>query len=151
MPNDVSKKLLTLALLVCTLAACCGCRRPVLKVVYMAVPDYPVPARRRNIQGTVELGVTIDMNGRVSDAFGSGADPILIEAAEKNARQWIWGPFPSKFHFPYYQEILYVYKLQGKPKVVVAPPMVNTDLPDRIEIIATPYFDDNPVVPVPDK
>jgi hypothetical protein len=100
MPNDVGKKLLTLALLACTLAACYGCRPSVLKVAHMVEPDYPVPARMRNVQGTVELGVTIDMDGKVSDAFGSGADPILIEAAEKNARQWIWGPFPSKFHFP---------------------------------------------------
>jgi TonB family protein len=149
MPNDIRKKLVTLALWACIPAACCGCRRPNLKVQHMVQPEYPVPARIKNIQGTVELGITIDMDGKVSDVFGSGADPVLIEAAEKNARQWTWGPFPPRFHFPYYQEIKYVYELRGNPKaVVVVPPMVNTDLPDRIEITATRYYEDNSLAPL---
>ncbi len=150
MPNQINGKLLILALSASALATCCGCRRPDLRVAHMVQPDYPLAARIKNLQGTVELGITIEIDGKVSGALGSGADPILVEAAEKNARQWIWGPFPSRFQFPYYQEIQYVYELQGNPKaVVIVPPMVNTDLPDRIEIIATRFYDDHSVAPLP--
>lgn len=142
-------KLSSLAILVCALAGCFGWQRPDLKVAHMVQPNYPVPARLKDIQGAVKLGIIIEIDGKVSSAFGSGADPILIKSAEENARQWIWGPFPPRFQFPYYHEIIYKYELQGKPKTIIYPPMVNTDLPDRIEIIATRYFDDFQVAPIP--
>jgi hypothetical protein len=89
----VKAKLLSLAILVCGLAGCFGWQRPDLKVAHMVQPNYPVPARLKDIQGAVKLGIIIEIDGKVSSAFGSGADPILIKSAEENARQWIWGPF----------------------------------------------------------
>jgi hypothetical protein len=128
------------------LLACFGCRKSELNVRQMIQPDYPVPARMKNIQGTVTLGIVIGIDGKVTDVHGSGADQVLIEAAEKNARDWTWGPFPAKFEYPHYHEILYTYRLRGKSlPVVMEPPMVNTDLPDRIEIIGTPYYSDLPL------
>lgn len=148
--NNIEKSLSVVALMVCVLVVCSNCERSRLKVEHMVQPDYPVPARSGNIEGTVELGIIIGMDGKVTDAHGSGANPILVEAAEENARQWIWGPFPAKFSFPHYQEIYYTYKLVGKARpVVVVPPIVNIDLPGRIEIIATPYHSDLEITPVP--
>jgi hypothetical protein len=127
---------------------CSGCQHYELKVKHMSQPEYPVPARSANIQGTVEVGVEIGIDGRVLWANASAANPYLVEAAKQNARQWVWGPFPARFEFPYYHEIQYVYRLEGKPApVVIEPPIVKTNLPDRIEIIATPYYSDLNVVP----
>jgi len=106
----------------------------------MVAPEYPLRARIDRIQGTVELGVQIGMDGKVMWAHGTGANPVLVEAAEENARQWIWGPFPARFQFPYYHEIYYVYKLKGKPTDAIGPSDVKTDLPDRIEIISPPLY-----------
>jgi hypothetical protein len=106
----------------------------------MVAPEYPLGARIDHIQGTVELGVQIGMDGKVMWAHGAGASPVLVEAAEENARQWIWGPFPARFQFPYYHEIYYVYKLEGKPTDVSGPSDVKTDLPDRVEIISPPSY-----------
>jgi hypothetical protein len=130
------------------LVFCSTCQRHELKVEQIVQPEYPVPARSGNIQGTVQIGVQIGIDGRVLWAHGSGANPYLVEAAEKNARQWIWGPFPAKFEFPYYHEMLYVYRLEGKALAVApGPPTVKTYLPDRIEIISTPYYSDFGAVP----
>jgi Gram-negative bacterial TonB protein C-terminal len=107
----------------------------------MVNPDYPLNAREANIRGIVELGVTLDLSGTVTDAHGSEANPILIKAAEGNARQWIWCPFPAEFDFPRY-------RLEGKPKSVIFPPTVKVKLPDRIEIIGTPYHSDFDLQPL---
>jgi hypothetical protein len=149
MPIVVKAKLLSLAFLVCVLAGCFGCQRPDPNVAHMVQPEYPVAARLKDVQGVVRLGIVIEIDGKVSSVVGSGADPILIKSAEENARQWIWGSFPPRFQFPYYHEIVYIYELQGKPKTVIFPPTVKTHLPDRIEIIATRYFDDLVFTPVP--
>jgi len=53
----------------------------------MSQAAYPVPARSANIQGTVEVGVEIGIDGKVLWANASGANPYLVEAAKQNARQ----------------------------------------------------------------
>jgi TonB family protein len=113
-----------------------GCGRCDLHVRQIAQPDYPLPARFDNIQGTVEVQVTILADGKVTFAKGSGAHPILIEAAEQNARQWMFGPFPKVSRFPLYHTIKYEYKLEGVPVGVGSPPTVTTHLPDRVEVVA---------------
>ncbi len=120
-----------------------GCHVRDFPVERATMPDYPVTARMKNIQGTVEIGIEIAMDGTVLWAHGSGSSPILVEAAEKNAREWRWGPFPPVMEFPTYREVSYTYRLEGNPQsVVVEPPTVRTHLPDRIEVIAVPFKSD---------
>jgi hypothetical protein len=100
------------------------------------------------MQGTVEVGLEIGIDGKVLWANASGANPYLVEAAKQNARPWVWGPFFARFEFPYYHKIQYVYRLEAKAApMVFEPPTVKTNLPDRIEIIATPYYSDLNIVP----
>jgi TonB family protein len=121
---------------------CLGCsKQPTL--VSIGHPEYPDEARIDGIQGTVEVQIEIGVDGKVTFANGSGKHYVLIRAAEDNARQWVFGSFPAKSEFPMYRWVTYVFRLEGHPtEVATEPPGVKTDLPDRIEIIATPVHPD---------
>lgn len=144
------------AFLLSLLAGVAGCRLNEPHVQRIGEPEYPRLARTDRVQGTVQVGVQIGVGGNVLWAKGSGASPILVEAAEKNARQWVFAPLLRNAQYPIYREIKFVYRLEGKPtSVIVNPPTVRTHLPDEIEIIATPYESDyrlefSPVKPAPD-
>lgn len=129
----------------CLMLLTLGCRDK-LRVERIADPDYPFSARYEGLQGTAVVMVTIDSSGRVTYAKGSGAPDVLVKAAEENARQWVFGPFPPVAEFPIYHTIRYVYKLEGKPKFVAIYPVIRTSLPDRIEISAVPLVSDYPPV-----
>src|SRR5919108_3192905 len=108
-----------LAVLVCMLAVSLGsCHSYEPSVRHMVDPLYPVTAQSTSVEGSVELIVQVGMDGRVlsvmDGANSSGVSQDLIAAAKENARQWIWGPFPQKFQFPWYHNIRYVFKLEGK-------------------------------------
>lgn len=113
----------------------------------MESPTYPVTAQSNNVQGTVDVEIQVGMNGRVLSAWEGAesagtVDHDLVSEALANARQWVWGSFPLSFKFPWYHKILYVFRLEGErtpyPRV---PPIVRTHLPNQIEIIAIPSFD----------
>ncbi len=131
-------------LVLALLLACSGCQHSGLQVKQIAAPDYPVEANARNIQGMVQVKVSIGADGKVLFAKGSGAHPILVQAAEENARQWIFGPFPAVAEFPIDYTITYIYRLQGKPLSVMVHPTVKTYLPERVEIQAVPFESDYP-------
>ncbi|HEX8747525.1 MAG TPA: TonB family protein [Pyrinomonadaceae bacterium] len=57
----------------------------ILEPVSKPLPVYPEAARHARLIGVVTVRVTIDGAGRVIRACGSGADPILLEAAEQAA------------------------------------------------------------------
>ena len=136
-----------------------GCRDK-LHIERITDPEYPVPARFKNAQGTVFVKVSIGADGRVIYAEGSGAPQVffngveykgagapdvLVKAAEENAKGWTFGPFPPVCEFPIEHVIEYVYKLEGKPLVIALSPAIKTHLPDRIEISAVPMVSDYPV------
>jgi TonB family protein len=127
-----------------------GCQHEQLHVQYVGEPEYPYPARFDNLQGTVTVRIRIGPNGNVESVKGSGAPDILVKAAEENLKQWRFGPFPPVSEFPIEHTVLYTYKLQGKPQIVGSPLVINTFLPDRIEISTRPLIPDpfyGPVVP----
>ena len=90
------------------------------------------------------MKILIGVDGRVIQVHGSGAHPILVEAAEKNARRWVFGPFPRVAEFPIYHTITYVFKLEGPPAYVLFPPAIRTFLPDRVELQARVFESDYP-------
>ena len=56
-------------------------------------PAYPDRARRAGIEGTVELEVTVDPTGRVSEVEVVRGLPLgLSEAAAAAVRRWTWKP-----------------------------------------------------------
>jgi TonB family protein len=128
---------------------CCSCHEAnheadQTRVHWIPHPDYPLQARAENKQGTVVVTVLIGADGKVISAKGSGPHWLLVQAAEENARGWLFGPFPAIGEYPIEHKITYVYKLEGKPQFVVIRPIVKTQLPNRIDIVSTPIESDNP-------
>lgn len=130
-----------LVLMLCLVFA--GCRQQ-LAVQQMLDPEYPLAARYAGEQGTVTIHVTIGSDGKVTSAIGSGAPDSLVKASEENIRHWKFGPFAAKDEFPISHTIRFIYRLQGKAKFVSIPPIIRTDLPDQLEISATPLASDYP-------
>jgi hypothetical protein len=122
----------------------------------MANPVYPVTDQCNNVEGEADVIIEVGMDGKVLSVMDGarGSNPDFVAAAKENARQWLWGPFPQKFQFPWYHSIHYVFKLEGKKTgFPIVPPIVRTRLPDEIEIIAIPCHYDfiqlKPVAPNP--
>jgi hypothetical protein len=148
------KELATFSALMClAVVPLTGCQRYEPSAIQMVAPAYPITAQSNNVEGVVDVIIQVGMDGRVLSASegaeGYGVNRDLVTEALENARQWVWGPFPKKFQFPWYHNIQYVFKLQGKPThLPIRPPIVKTRLPDKIEIIAVPcyktYFDPEP-------
>jgi len=65
-----------------------------LKKVKMTAPQYPESARKRGIEGWVELAFTVMPNGSVDDVEVRNASPadVFDEAAIRAVRQWRFEP-----------------------------------------------------------
>jgi TonB family protein len=59
-------------------------------------PRYAPAAKRMNASGTVEVQITISEFGRVIEAKAISGHPLLREAAEVAARQWVFQPATLK-------------------------------------------------------
>jgi TonB family protein len=59
-------------------------------------PRYPPAAKRMNASGTVEVKITISEFGRVIEARAISGPPLLRDAAEDAARQWVFKPTTLK-------------------------------------------------------
>jgi TonB family protein len=59
-------------------------------------PEYPSTLRDHGISGTVRLELTIAPSGAVENVTVLGGNPILAEAAEKAARQWVYAAAPTR-------------------------------------------------------
>jgi len=65
-------------------------KEPVL--IKRVEPNYPLIAQNAKIRGTVILEITIDKDGRVTDARVLRAIPLLTDAAVEAVRQWRYSP-----------------------------------------------------------
>jgi TonB family protein len=65
-----------------------------LKKVRMTAPQYPESARKRGIEGWVELAFTVMPNGSVDDVEVRNASPaeVFDDAAIRAVRQWKFEP-----------------------------------------------------------
>jgi TonB family protein len=123
--------------------ACCTRQQEQLHVLHIANPEYPTAALVNNFQGTVHVDILIGADGKVMAARAlTTAYPTLAEAAEKNVRQWEFGPFPPEATFPIRHIITYVFTLKGPALSVRYLPTVRTHLPDEVEIESRPFKDD---------
>ena len=57
-------------------------------------PIYPEEARRRGIEGSVVLDVTVNGRGSVASLRLVSGNEILVKAAITAVRQWIYDPYP---------------------------------------------------------
>ena len=55
-------------------------------------PEYPKELQHRGIEGTVRLSLTVSARGWVQSVQVIGGNPILAEAAEKAAKEWVYSP-----------------------------------------------------------
>jgi TonB family protein len=69
-----------------------GSGGPVPKVLKRVNASYTADAMRAGVQGTVTVEVTIDPQGKVSDAKVTRSIPLLDSAAVAAARQWEFTP-----------------------------------------------------------
>lgn len=69
---------------------------PERTLLLRVTPEYPDTLRQLHIGGTVRLALTIAPNGTVQEVIVLGGNPILSEAAEKAAQQWVYAPAPSQ-------------------------------------------------------
>lgn len=119
-----------------------ACENPNLMIKSMPPVESPLDARMHDVQGTVKVTVSVNREGDVVEARGSGAEPILVAAAEANARRWVFYPLPAFVNSPIRHEITYVYKMQGQPMYVSIAPTIKMRLPNKIEITAVPMRSD---------
>jgi periplasmic protein TonB len=62
------------------------------QAIKLPKPDYPLMAKQIRIQGTVNVQVLIDENGRVISAKAVAGHPLLVAGAVKAAMQAIFSP-----------------------------------------------------------
>jgi len=62
------------------------------RVVRKVEPQYPVPAKRMNLGGTVKVIAVVAPDGTVKKVEPVGGSPILVEAAATAISQWKYEP-----------------------------------------------------------
>ena len=62
------------------------------KLISAVRPEYPAAARQSNVQGTVTVSASIDVNGKVVSAKALNGSLLLRTAAENSVRQWKYSP-----------------------------------------------------------
>jgi len=63
-----------------------------LKLLKSPIAEFPAEALRKNIEGKVQLILTVDAQGRVSDATILSGPPELYQSALDNVKQWQFAP-----------------------------------------------------------
>jgi periplasmic protein TonB len=61
-------------------------------LIHRVNPDYPDSWKKRGLQGTVHLHITIAKDGSVQDIKVVDGDSTLAKSAEKAVKQWRYKP-----------------------------------------------------------
>ena len=131
----------------CTLLALTACRRgSSLSVQAFVAPQYPFAGRVYHLAGQVNVAIAVGPNGRAVTATGSGAAPPLIEAAERNVRQWRF-KVPKNGPYPVVSAVVYDFKLTGKPSIVGLT-TVEFVPPNHVNVVDQPVSESAPE-PIP--
>ncbi len=93
---------------------------------------YPDLARNAQIQGTVEVRITVSADGSVAAASAISGHPLLARAARENALRWKFAPGIARE-----TKILYYFTLE-EPKTTYKPETRTLfDLPTRVQVVST--------------
>lgn len=97
---------------------------------HVEVPEYSRMVRLARLNGRVTLTFTVDADGKVIKARGTGAHQVLCDQSEANIRLWT---FTKPTGAPLMQTIVYEYVLEGPPFEDYYS-HATFDLPDRVTI-----------------
>ena len=62
------------------------------QLVYSVYPRYPKEAKKKHLEGNVQVRYIVDADGSVKDAQAVNGNPILGKAAMEAIRQWRYRP-----------------------------------------------------------
>lgn len=65
---------------------------PEWRLLHKAAPEYPTVALQRHIQGAVRFTALIGKDGRIERLSLISGHPLLVAAAARAAKQWIYRP-----------------------------------------------------------
>ncbi|MDR3737697.1 MAG: energy transducer TonB [Terracidiphilus sp.] len=65
---------------------------PEWKLLHQVSPEYPALALQRHIQGVVRFTALIGKDGRIERLSLISGHPLLVAAAARAAKQWIYRP-----------------------------------------------------------
>src|ERR1043165_8339334 len=82
-------------------ALCLAKNAPDLCLISMAVPQYPLLARTARIQGVVQLKISINAAGEVTEVAVISGPKMLTESALTNVKTWRFGPSSNKITMPH--------------------------------------------------
>jgi hypothetical protein len=102
---------------------------------HMQAPSYPAIAKTAHISREVEIQVTLDSDGRVTDALALGGPPLLYRSSVESVRLWTFDRPPAA---PFKESVFCDYKLSAARKNAPSEVLVLFDFPNRVTIIATP-------------
>jgi len=66
------------------------------KVIKKINPEYPLIAKKLNLQGTVRVEITIAPEGSVSSIAILGGNPVLSQAVDEAVKQWKYASVPEE-------------------------------------------------------
>ena len=102
-----------------------------INVAHLESIAYPVVARDAQIQGTVEIDVSISPDGAVISALANSGHPALKRPAEENIRRWRFAPANSRRNF----SIVYEFSLE-EPRLPYGCETKNYfDLPSKVRVV----------------
>jgi TonB family protein len=102
---------------------------------HIQAPRYPVIAKTAHIEGEVAVQVTLDADGKVSDALALALPNLLDRSCVESVRLWTFDRPPMA---PFKETVFCDYKLNAARKNAPSEPLVLFDLPNRVTIVATP-------------
>lgn len=122
-----------ICLVFCSAISCFAQSQQPLCPRHIETPTYPPIARGAHVSGKVILKITIDADGKVSDAevTNTGVN-LLRQGAIDNVRQWTFEKPPVA---PYTETLTFDYELVPQ---LGMPSKATFDLPDHVTIVAGP-------------
>jgi hypothetical protein len=96
--------------------------------VHLESVEYPQSALAIQLQGIVDMDITIDSNGKVISALANMGHPIFRQAAEENMRRWTFSPGGERT-----AKVFYEFRLE-KPEMYCPRMRTVFDLPGRVRV-----------------
>lgn len=126
---------LLLSLLVCCAVSISGFCQEESRPTYVPMPHYPEPARYAQVQGDVQVSITVAEDGRVKDVKTLSGPQLLRAEAESSAKEWKFNPTTADGRRTV--ELLFQFIL-GKQRLDHVCPRIVFEPPFHIQINSNP-------------